>query len=238
MILLVFSFTVGWRATSAQVYIPDDDLMLHENKLSAPSDVYGWVMEGKGVVEFEDEWMVMYSPGESGHHVYWAPYNLPSSFVASWEVQCLEKDAGLCIVFFAASGVNGEDIFDDAFPERDGKFKQYTNSKYFNNYHISYYANTKDFRSKEVTHLRKNAGFHKVQVGKSGIPTSSNEIHTVTLVKDHGIIRLLIDERTVIDWEDNGKKYGNVLGPGRLGFRQMKWTKFRYRNLKIRKIHS
>ncbi len=91
----------------------------------------------------------------------------------------MEPDAGLCIIFFAAQGSNGESIFDPSFPKRDGIFRQYTKSKHFNNYHISYYANGKDKRDREISHLRKNTGFDKVLVGKPGIPIHSTEIHKI-----------------------------------------------------------
>lgn len=211
---------------------------MYESGLSSEGDVTGWIMEGPGKVAFQEGWMVMHSPNEKGHHVYWSPAQLPSSFIASWEAQNLDTDAGLCIVFFAAEGKNGEDIFDKSFPKRTGIFKQYTKSKNFNNYHISYYANTKDKRSKEVTHLRKNAGFNKVQVGEPGIPLASREVHKVTLIKEAEQIKMFIDDRKVIDWSDDGQTYGRVLKGGRIGFRQMKWTRFQYRNLKIWEVDA
>jgi len=75
------------------------------------------------------------------HHVFWCPENFPDRFIAEWEAQNREPDAGLCIVFFAAKGEKGEDIFDPFLPKRDGTFKQYTQGKIIS-YHISYYANS------------------------------------------------------------------------------------------------
>ena len=212
--------------------------LIYRNPLADKEDMADWKMEGPGVTEFGEGWMEMFSPGEEGHHVLWCPENFPGSFVAEWELQNLETDAGLCIIFFSAKGNNGESIFDPSFPRRNGIFSQYTKSEYFNNYHISYYANGKDNREREVAHLRKNKGFNKVQVGGPGIPVHSTAIHKMTLIKDGSHIMMYIDDRKIIDWTDDGKKYGPVLQDGKMGFRQMEWTHFRYRNFKVWSLDS
>ena len=207
--------------------------LIYENPLAGNGDIADWKMEGPGLTEFKKGWLEMFSPGEEGHHVLWCPENFPGSFIAQWEVRNLETDAGLCIIFFSAKGNKDESIFDPSFPERNGVFSQYTKSEYFNNYHISYYANGRDNRAKEVAHLRKNKGFNKVQVGGPGIPVHSTAIHKMTLIKDGGHIIMYVDKRKIIDWTDDGKEYGPVLKDGRMGFRQMKWTHFGYRNFKV-----
>lgn len=206
--------------------------LLYSNSFTSESDLGGWKMEGPGTVEFQDGWMHMYSPNEEGHHVYWCPKDFPSDFIAEWELQNIEPDAGLCIIFFSALGQNGKDIFDPSIKPRDGIFRKYTKSD-INNYHISYYANGKNNQGREVAHLRKNAGFHVVQVGQPGIPVASKEIHKVTLIKDGNHITMQIDGREIINWLDDGKEYGSVLGSGKIGFRQMQWTHFRYRDFKV-----
>lgn len=212
--------------------------LIYQNSLARNKDMANWKMEGPGVTQFKDGWLEMFSPEENGHHVLWCPENIPGSFIAQWELQNLETDAGLCIIFFSASGNNGESIFDPSFPKRDGVFSQYTKSEHFNNYHISYYANGKDNRVREVAHLRKNSGFNKVQVGEPGIPVHSTAIHKMTLIKMGAHIVMYVDNRKIIDWTDNGKEYGPVLQEGKMGFRQMKWTRFRYRNFKVWSIHK
>jgi len=207
--------------------------LIYENKMGGAGDVKDWVLEGPAKVEFEEDWMHMFSPDEEGHHVFWCPQDFPTSFIAEWELQNQETDAGLCIIFFSALGNNGESIFDPSFPKRDGTFKGYTKSKHFNNYHISYYANTKDNRAREVAHLRKNSGFDKVQIGEPGIPVKSVAIHKMRVVKDSTHITCFVDGRKVIDWTDDGKEYGSVLNGGKMALRQMKWTHFRYRNFKV-----
>jgi len=206
--------------------------LIYSNTLSSENELKGWTMEGSGQTEYKDGWLCMFSPEEKSHHVYWCPEEFPESFIAEWEVRNLHPEAGLCIVFFSAEGLNGEDILSARLKQRNGNFKHYTKGD-INNYHISYYANTPTQKGRPFAHLRKNIGFHKVQTGEAGIPHNSEGIHTVRLVKDSGHIQLFIDDRPVIDWQDDGKKFGTVLGTGKIGFRQMKWTRFEYRNFNL-----
>jgi len=206
--------------------------LLYSNSLTAKEDTAGWLMEGAGQVEFANGWMKMISPNEKGHHVFWCPQEFPENFIAEWEVQNLHIEAGLCIVFFASKGLNAEDIFDSSLPKRNGTFKEYTNGA-INNYHISYYANSKDHPGRETAHLRKNKGFHLVQEKEPGIPLRSQAIHKIQLVKFGGIIQLFIDGRKAIDWVDDGQKLGKILQGGKIGFRQMKWTQFNYGNFNV-----
>jgi hypothetical protein len=206
--------------------------LLYSNTLTVKEDTAGWRMEGAGQIELANGWMKMFSAKEKGHHVFWCPKDFPENFIAEWEVQNLHTEAGLCIVFFAAKGLNGEDIFDSALPTRNGTFKEYTNGA-INNYHISYYANSRDEPGRETAHLRKNKGFRLVQENEPGIPIHSKAVHKIQLVKFEGRILLYIDARKVIDWVDDGKQFGKILEGGKIGFRQMKWTQFAYRNFNV-----
>jgi hypothetical protein len=222
---------------NAQGQIPSADFkkgrLIYQNSMASKEEVADWRMEGPGVIEFKEGWMHMFSPDEKFHHVLWCPNDFPGSFIAEWEVQNQKIEAGLCILFFAAKGSNGEDIFDPSFPLRDGTFSQYTKSNKFNNYHISYYANGRDNPGREISHLRKNKGFNLVQEIEPGIPIKSMEIHKMTLIKDGPRVVMFVDKRKIIDWMDDGIKYGPVLQDGKIGFRQMQWTHFKYRDFKV-----
>jgi hypothetical protein len=206
--------------------------LIYQNTLVSAEAVGDWVMEGPGKVEFQNGWMEMYSPQEKYHHVFWCPVDFPGSFIAEWEAQNLKTEAGLCIVFFSAKGKNGENIFDPSFPRRDGTFRQYTKSEKLNTYHISYYANGEDKPGREISHLRKNSGFHLVQQKEPGIPIASKEVHQLKLIKDDSRIIMYVDGRKIIDWVDKNE-HGPVLQGGKIGFRQMQWTHFRYKNFKV-----
>lgn len=222
------------RVTDA---LPDKGELLYQSSMSDKRSVTNWVMEGNARVKFSGGWMEMFSPDRSEHHVFWSPQDFPDSFIATWEVQNLATDAGLLIVFFAAIGEQGEDIFAPTLPARDGTFTQYTNGS-IKSYHISYYANVAHEPGREHANLRKNNTFSLLQSGSEGIPTKSTAIHNITLIKQRAHIRLLIDGRGVIDYVDNqplinGVDTGGPLAGGKIGFRQMQWSHFRYRNFKV-----
>jgi hypothetical protein len=232
--ILPFSFIVFLQLVFSDAFaqtFPKGEL-LYSNAFATNEDTAGWRMEGAGQLEFANGWMTMFSPSEKGHHVFWCPQEFPANFIAEWEVQNLHTDVGLCIVFFCAKGLNGEGIFASTLPKRDGTYSNYTKGA-INNYHISYYANSKDNAGRETAHLRKNKGFNLVQEIEPGIPILSTAIHKIQLVKFEGRILLFIDGRKAIDWVDDGQKLGQVLQDGKIGFRQMKWTQFRYRNFQV-----
>ena len=82
-------------------------------------------------------------------------------------------------------------------------------------------------------HLRKNNSFALLQTGPDGIPKNSVAVHRVKLVKNENKILFYLDDRKVIDWQDDGVTFGPVYGAGKIGFRQMQWSHFRYRNFKV-----
>lgn len=210
---------------------------LYENTMQNATAMAGWRMEGAGTVTFTGGWMKMESPGEAGHHVYWCPVDFPGSFIANWTVRNLEPDAGLLIVFFAAKGLGGEDIFDASLAARDGTFTGYTRGD-IRNYHVSYYANGRDNPGRLAANLRKNKGFDLVQIGRDGIPIASIEPHVVTLVKNGSHIVMFIDKREIINWTDTGAYGGGPHADGKIGFRQMSWSSFLYCNFSVWELGS
>ncbi len=222
---------------TALAQLPSDfgietDKLLYRSALDTKQSAEGWVMEGPGTVEFADGWMTMKSPRQQMHHVFWCPETFPESFVAQWEMQTQHLEAGLCSVFVAAAGLNGDDVMDSSLPKRDGTFSQYNNAA-LNNYHISYYANTPSKPNRKMARLRKNPGKKIVSEGPRGIEVSSSAVHKITLIKEGPRIRFYVDRRPIIDWTDDGTIIGEPRGAGRIALRQMKWTQFRYRNFDV-----
>lgn len=207
--------------------------LIYENIFASEKNLADWIMEGPGKIEFVNNTMEMYSPNEEGHHVFWCPIDFPKDFIAEWDAKNFETDAGLCIIFFAAKGLKGQSIFDSSMPKRTtGLFTDYTKGA-INCYHISYYANAKDDAHRETANLRKNKGFNLVLTGEKGISMESTSWNHMKLVKINNQITMYADDRKIIDWTDDGVKYGAVLNDGKIGFRQMKWTHFAYKNFKV-----
>jgi hypothetical protein len=224
------------RGTPAERLVVDHRLgsLLYESTLGNSASLEGWVLEGPGFVTFREGWMEMSSTrpeGPEGHIVHWCPSGFPDSYIAEWEVQPVSNQ-GLCIVFFSAAGEGGEDIFDSVLAERSGIFDQYTRGDIVS-YHVSYYANTPFNPGRTASHLRKNNHFYLVENGPPGIPPGSTESHHIRLIKAGAHIQFLVDGRVMIDFVDDGVRYGPVLGSGKIGFRQMQWTVARYRNFRV-----
>ena len=207
--------------------------LIYLNSFATAQMVNNWTMEGPGKLSFQHGWMTMFSPNQQMHHVFWCPENFPESFIAEWEAQNIYSEAGLAIVFFAAKGINGKDIFHPSQPPRDGTFKQYTLGD-VRSYHISYYANAAHNKNRGHANLRKNNTFTLLQKGKEGIPTLSRSIHRIRLEKQGPTIRLWVNNKKTIDFSDKAPYWGD----GKIGFRQMQWTKFRYRNFKVWRIKN
>ena len=192
-----------------------------------------WIMEGPGETDFTADGVVLSSgqpEGPEGHIVYWCPKSFPDSFVAEWDFQLLSEN-GLCIVFFGADGNAGRDLFDPALTPRTGVYAQYINGD-MHAYHISYYANMPDV-ARRVSNLRKSPGFFLMSNGPSLLGENPGGTHHVTLVKQGGRIRLAVDGQLCISYTDTGETYGGTYGAGKLGLRQMSWTRAQYRNFRV-----
>jgi len=181
--------------------------------------------------------MEMYSPDKKWDHVFWCKKVFPSSFIAEWDIQNMNPEAGLVIVFFAAKGDKGQSIFDPGLPKRDGTFKDYKKGR-INCYHISYFANNPKEGDRGNSHLRKDPQFAILQTGEEGISTKSLSVHHIRLIKNKGHIIMYVDNRKIIDYNDDGKMYGPIYQSGNIGFRQMRWSDFQYRDFKVWEIKA
>lgn len=79
---------------------------LYESTLASPQRVKGWRMAGPSKVKFKNGWMHIYSSDEKSHHFFWYPRDFPDRFSAEWEMQNIEPDAELHIVFLAETAAS------------------------------------------------------------------------------------------------------------------------------------
>lgn len=192
-----------------------------------------WKKEGPANCYFKDGWEVFEStqPKKHKHIVWWCPEKFPKSFIAEWEIKMI-SDYGLCIIFFAAKGENGESVFDPSLPERDGTFINYIEGK-IQSYHISYLTNAGHNPGRPQVNLRKNNSFYLMAQGAPGMPFDK-KTHRIFLCKDKSKIFMAIDGRPVMNYIDKGtKRYGKVYSDGWMALRQMSWAVGAYRNFKV-----
>lgn len=219
------------------------DLIYH-NPLSSQRDLAGFRLEGDARVEFPNGRMRLSNvrdpaQGQIANFVFWCPEELPAEIMVTWEFTPLQEP-GLAMMFFAARGSRGEDLFDPRLADRSGEYRHYTHGD-IECYHASYFRRRRlDERAFHVCNLRKSSGFHLVATGADPIPdvTDVDPPYRMTLTKLGGDISLMINELPIFAWHDDAESYGPVLGSGKLGFRQMAPLVAEYANLEIHRIGS
>jgi hypothetical protein len=201
---------------------------IYHTDFSRPDELADWVREGGRSMRVEDGRLIIESspadePGErSGNHVVcWLKREIPADFLLEVVLRPQDKTNGLNIIFFNTRGVNGESIFDPALARRDGNFRQY-HSGDLNGYHVSYWA-----APRGTTHIRKNRGFHLVAESDLDIIAESppETFETLRIHKRGEKIRVMVNDRIVVAWDDDGQDYGPPwLHSGWIGLRQMGYT--------------
>lgn len=217
--------------------------LLYTNPLAGPTDIAGFVLEGDGQVSFPEGRMRLESTGasedgRSSNIVYWCPEVFGDGIDVSWDFRPL-REPGLAIMFFAAAGRAGEELFDPSLPVRTGPYDQY-HSGAINAYHISYFRRRwPDERRFHTCNLRKSHGFHLVAQGADPLPDvgDTEGTYRVRLTLDAGRVTFAIDGLRLLDWTDDGG-LGPVLSTGRLGLRQMAPLVAEYSNLEVRTCGS
>jgi hypothetical protein len=207
--------------------------LLYESMMDSPESLDGWVAEGPLDLRVEDGHVLMRAKAFEGNTVFWCPRDFPDSFVAEWQFQPVSH-YGLAIVFFAAKGEQGQDIFDPALPERDGNFGHYIKGA-ITSYHVSYFANVMQYQmGRTDSNLRKNNNFYRVGGGPVAIAPGAQGWQHVRLIKDRNRIQLACNGRTFVDWsDDNPERYGPPHRDGKIGLRQMTPTIGLYRNFRV-----
>lgn len=220
--------------------------VIYENDFAAADAVADWVVEGPMRTTLEDGKLFLESTKpdaqrpDHGHGVFWPPVELPDAYVVDWTFSPRGRP-GLAIVFFdTQANLPGRpgvtDLFAPAMPARDGTFSQYWNGP-IDAYHLSYFADTPDNPGRGYSNLRKDPGLTLMAVGQPAISADTTAPVRLRLVREGPRIQLLADGRVVIDTTDDApERFGSALNGGRLGFRQMQWTRGEYDDLTVREL--
>jgi len=202
-------------------FVKEDDLVRDGRRVRRPEDV-DWVLEGKASARVEGG--RLYLTNDAGHLVFWNTRTFPDSFLLEFGVSPADANNGLNIVFFAATGRDGGDIFELDQPFRGGEFKTY-HSGQLNCYHASYWAVDPRGNLRGTAHVRKNFGFHLVAAGKDFMAGQGPGPHRVRVLKLGARIQAEVAGKLAVQWSDDGRTYGPVLHQGRIGLRQMSHSK-------------
>lgn len=216
--------------------------LIYDNPLSAPYYTANFVLEGTASIAFPQCAMRMEnrldpSIGQEANFVYWCPDVFPDDIEIEWDFTPL-REPGLCMLFFAARGREGKDLFDAGLEKREGVYRQY-HSGDIDALHVSYFRRkaVKE-RAFNVCNLRKSQGFHLVAQGADPLPAAidAKGPYRIRVVKSGPDVQFGINQLTLFEWKDDGFTYGSVLGEGRIGFRQMAPLIADYGNLTVRRI--
>ena len=215
---------------------------IYSNPLRSAADIKDFRLEGEADATFPAgrlrlENKLDPSLGQKSNFVFWFPPVLPADFSASWDFRAI-REPGLCMVFFAAMGHGGKDIFDPSLAVRRGEYPQYHHGD-IDAMHLSYFRRSKPGEQKlQVCNLRKSYGFHLVAEGADPLPPVKFAVppYRIELIKCGPDVAFLIDGLVVLRWTDDGRSFGPVLGAGRFGFRQMAPLQAEYENFVVREV--
>ncbi|MFC7404328.1 DUF1961 family protein [Georgenia alba] len=216
--------------------------VLYRNPLATAEDVAGFRMEGDGAVTFPQGRMRLESlrdasEGQAANIVLWCPETFPAGIEIGWTFRPVHEP-GLCIMFFAASGRGGEDLFDPSLAPRTGPYEQY-HSGDIDAYHVSYFRRMwESERSFHTANLRKSHGFHLVAQGPDPLPgvLDARGDYRMRLRHADGTITFSINDLVCFRWHDDGTVGGPAHGVGKLGFRQMAPMIGEYANLTVTRV--
>jgi hypothetical protein len=204
--------------------------LLYRNPLASDAGLRPFRLEGKAKLSFPSGKLRMENETDS---VLWCPQNFPDGIQITWEFRPV-REPGLCIFFFAATGIGNKDLFDASLPVRTGDYPQY-HSGAINTLHISYFRRRyPEERAFHLCNLRKSKGFRLVAQAADPIPNVEDvqALYRMKVLKDGPRVAFYINELPLIDWRDDGP----ILTGGKIGFRQMAPLVGEYANLEVRSI--
>ena len=201
--------------------------LIYENPLSSGADLEGFVLEGKAMASFPEGRLLLENAeseaaGQKANYVLWCRETFPADFLMEISFRPV-REPGLAMIFFAAGGRNGEDLFDPCLSARSGEYPQYHHGD-INAFHLSFFRRKeKDERSFHTCNLRKSYGFYLAAQGADPIPDVADVSapYVLSLLKKGPYVRFAVDGLEVLRFTDDGKSFGPLLGSGKIGLRQL-----------------
>ncbi|WP_163581835.1 DUF1961 family protein [Gracilibacillus saliphilus] len=215
--------------------------ILYKNDLTGTDSVTDWIKEGQVKTSTWNNKLLLENRldpeeyGDRAHWLLWCPIEFPDRIMIEWDFYPLEEP-GLCMLFFAATGRNDEDLFDPSLPKRTGYYPDY-HSGAINTLHLSYFRHKHaEERAFRTCNLRKSHGFHLVTQAADPLPPveDANYPYHMKLIKYDEYVQFSINNLLILEWIDDGTSFGPVLQGGKIGFRQMAPMVAAYSNLSIK----
>jgi len=215
------------------------DKLIYDNPLASEADLKDFLLEGRALITFPEGRMRLENAesaaiGQKANYVLWCRESFPADLVIEVDFRPI-REPGLGMLFFSASGRNGEDLFDPRLAPRTGEYVQYHHGD-INAFHLSYFRRKeKDERSFHTCNLRKSYGFYLVAQGADPIPDADDAdgFYQLRLIKRGAKIRFAINDLEVLQFTDDGESYGPLLGGGKIGLRQLAPMIGEYANLRV-----
>ncbi len=222
--------------------IEKEKILVYENPLQCEEDIKDFVLEGSAAISFPQGRMRLENKlsakeGQKANYVLWCPEDFPSDIYIEWKFTPI-REPGLCILFFAAKGKDGKDLFDPSFAKRTGEYVQYHHGE-MDGFHVSYFRRKEaDERRFHTCNLRKSYGFHLTAQGGDPIPNVSDvtSSYTLSVLKHEKDVYFFIEDLEIFHFHDDGKTYGPLLQGGKIGFRQLAPLIGEYEDLKVYEI--
>lgn len=214
--------------------------VVYENPLSYESDIRDFILEGKADISFDKGVMHIDSKNippedQKDGFVLWCPQKFPADVKIEWAFRPLEEP-GLAMLFFAAKPRQaGMDFFGKDMAERTGRYSQYYSGD-INCFHVSYFRRKEDTeRAFHLCNLRKSYGCSLVAQGADPIPNASPESgwFEMCITKNKDRITFTINDITILEYDDDGRTYGDYLTGGYVGFRQLSPLVAEYRDFRV-----
>jgi hypothetical protein len=217
--------------------VREEDFVEAGKRTGLPDPAAEWIAEGWGGSEVCDGKLHVApvafescgKPAQEGrdnpsHMVVWNKNRFPADMLFEFTVNHHGSDDGLTLVFFAAEGVEGQDLFDLGLPPRNGVYRNY-NKGQLKNYTVSYWSRNRKpslvARGEAFTNrIRKNPGANVLATHASQTSECSDCDYHVRILKAGGEIAVEINGVVVNRVKDN-----DPLGGGYIGLRNMQGVK-------------
>ena len=197
-----------------------EDELFEGDRRSREPEGFDWVLEGAGQVYTKGGRLYIVRPDESTDVDLWSTHPLPADFLLEFDFFPGDPECGLVIIWFCATGPEGQSVFALDMPKRQTVWQRY-HSGALRCYHTSFWATEPWNRlCRGTSNLRKNPGHRLVAIGNDNIAGRGPGPHRVRLCRIGTKIQLETNGKLAVVWDDDGE-YGPAWPGGYFALHQM-----------------